>query len=46
MRSAKLILQIAAKTGSELWAVSPTEGLPQKTMVIGIDVFHDIVHRA
>eukprot|EP00358_Blepharisma_japonicum_P006507 CAMPEP_0202940930 /NCGR_PEP_ID=MMETSP1395-20130829/1063_1 /ASSEMBLY_ACC=CAM_ASM_000871 /TAXON_ID=5961 /ORGANISM="Blepharisma japonicum, Strain Stock R1072" /LENGTH=154 /DNA_ID=CAMNT_0049635727 /DNA_START=38 /DNA_END=499 /DNA_ORIENTATION=+ len=39
----KLILQIAAKTGSQLWALAPTENLLLKTMVVGIDVFHDTV---
>ncbi|OMJ94827.1 hypothetical protein SteCoe_1846 [Stentor coeruleus] len=42
----KLVVQMAAKTGSAAWQVAPTQGLPQKTMVIGIDVFHDTVHRA
>ncbi|CAG9322825.1 unnamed protein product [Blepharisma stoltei] len=42
----KLVLQIAAKTGSHLWALAPTENLLMKTMVIGIDVFHDTVKKS
>ncbi|OMJ75996.1 hypothetical protein SteCoe_24758 [Stentor coeruleus] len=42
----KLVVQMAVKTGSIAWQVAPTAGLPQKTMVIGIDVFHDTVLRA
>lgn len=42
----KLVVQMAVKTGSTAWQVAPTAGLPQKTMVIGIDVFHDTVLRA
>jgi aubergine len=42
----KLILQMAVKTGSAAWQMSPTPGLPQKTMVVGIDIFHDIVQKA
>ncbi|CAG9320746.1 unnamed protein product [Blepharisma stoltei] len=42
----KLVVQIAAKTGSELWALCPCSGIPIKTMVIGIDIFHDTVSKA
>lgn len=42
----KLIVQMAVKTGSAAWSMPPTAGIPQKTMVIGIDVFHDTVLRA
>ncbi|CAG9317621.1 unnamed protein product [Blepharisma stoltei] len=42
----KLILQIATKTGSYLWALTPVENLLPKTMVVGIDVFHDVVKKA
>ena len=42
----KLIVQMAVKTGSAAWQMSPTPGIPVKTMVIGIDVFHDTVLRA
>ena len=42
----KLIVQMAVKTGSSAWSMAPTPGLPQKTMVIGIDVFHDTVQKA
>lgn len=42
----KLVVQMAVKTGSAAWQVSPTQGIPQKTMIIGIDVFHDTVQRS
>lgn len=43
----KIVLQIAAKTGSILWKIpqNPT-GIPRKTMVVGIDVFHDTVNKS
>ena len=34
----KLLAQVAAKAGSQLWATKPPEGLPAGTMVVGIDV--------
>jgi aubergine-like protein len=38
----KLVLQMAAKTGSTLWKMAQNPpGIPRKTMVVGIDVFHD-----
>lgn len=42
----KLIVQMAVKTGSVAWQVFQTPGLPARTMVVGIDVFHDTVLRA
>jgi aubergine-like protein len=47
----KLFIQIATKNGSVPWVVAnqlgqPVPGLSFKTMVIGIDVFHDTVNRA
>jgi aubergine len=43
----KLIIQIAVKTGSVAWRnLHPVPDLPIKTMVVGIDVFHDTVQKA
>lgn len=43
----KIIIQMAAKTGSTPWEMlNTTPGIPLKTMVVGIDVFHDTVLRA
>lgn len=43
----KLIIQIAVKTGSQAWRIlHPVPGLPFRTMVVGIDVFHDTVQKA
>ena len=42
----KVIVQIACKTGSVPWVIPPTPGIPQKTMVVGIDVHHDNVIRS
>ena len=41
----KILLQIIAKRSASLWAVTPTEGIPAKTMIVGIDVFHDNVRK-
>lgn len=41
----RVMLQIALKTGSNLWSVRTPDALPQKTMVIGMDVHHDIVNK-
>jgi aubergine-like protein len=41
----RVMLQIALKTGSNLWSVRTPDGLPAKTMVIGMDVHHDIVNK-
>jgi aubergine-like protein len=37
----KVALQMAAKTGSSLWCLPPPPGLSKRTMIIGIDVYHD-----
>ena len=37
--------QIAAKTGSQLWAIPSCEGIPKITMVVGMDVYHDTVNK-
>ena len=43
----KIVIQMAVKTGSFAWSCpSPIASLPQATMVVGIDVFHDTVLRA
>ena len=43
----KLIVQMAVKTGSAAWRMElPTPGILARTMVIGIDVFHDTVQKA
>ena len=43
----KIIIQMAVKTGSAAWQMSKNPpGIPIKTMVVGIDVFHDTVLRA
>ena len=43
----KLIIQMSAKTGSLPWACKySVPDLPKKTMVIGIDVFHDVISKA
>lgn len=42
----KLALQMAAKTGSSLWCMKPPPGLSKLTMVIGIDVYHDVKNDA
>lgn len=42
----KLALQMAAKTGSSLWCLQPPPGLSKLTMVIGIDVYHDVKNAA
>ena len=46
----KLFIQIAAKTGSVPWVVGhlgrQVPGFSFKTMVIGVDVFHDTVNKA
>ena len=43
----KLIIQIAVKTGSQAWrSLNPVPNLPVKSMVVGIDVFHDTVLKA
>ncbi|OMJ87591.1 hypothetical protein SteCoe_10683 [Stentor coeruleus] len=43
----KLIIQIAVKTGSLAWSnLHPVPNLPIRTMVVGIDVFHDTVQKA
>ena len=48
--TSKIFVQIAAKTGSVPWVVGPlgrqVPGLSFKTMVIGVDVFHDTVNKA
>ena len=36
----KIVLQIAAKMGLELWRVEIPKSLPKHTMLIGIDVYH------
>jgi aubergine-like protein len=40
-----LTLQIAAKTGSQLWTIPRSPGIPQITMIVGMDVYHDTVNR-
>ena len=40
-----LSLQIAAKTGSQLWTIPRTAGMPQITMIVGMDVYHDTVNK-
>lgn len=43
----KIVIQMAVKTGSFAWICpTPVSKLPQATMVVGIDVFHDTVLRA
>ena len=43
----KLIIQMAVKTGSLAWrSLNSVPNLPVKTMVVGIDVFHDTETRA
>ena len=43
----KLIIQMSAKTGYLPWACKySVPDLPKKTMVIGIDVFHDVISKA
>lgn len=43
----KLIIQIAVKTGSIAWSnLRPVPNLPIRTMVVGIDIFHDTVQKA
>jgi aubergine-like protein len=43
----KLIVQMAVKTGSAAWQMTKNPpGIPVKTMVVGIDVFHDTVLKA
>lgn len=43
----KLIIQMAVKTGSLAWSnLYPVPSLPVRTMVVGIDVFHDTVQKA
>lgn len=43
----KILIQMAVKTGSAAWQMSKNpSGIPTKTMVVGIDVFHDTVLRA
>ncbi|CAG9326901.1 unnamed protein product [Blepharisma stoltei] len=42
----KIMLQIAAKTRSCLWSISNINEFSSRTMVIGIDVFHDTVNKA
>ncbi|CAG9327694.1 unnamed protein product [Blepharisma stoltei] len=41
----KIMLQIAAKTGSDLWGVTPAQNVARRSMIIGIDVFHDTINR-
>lgn len=41
----KVALQIQAKLGAELWAMSPSQTFGEGTMVIGMDVFHDTVNK-
>jgi len=36
----KVLIQMNAKIGKAPWMTKPPEGLPEKTMVIGADVFH------
>jgi len=38
----KILLQINAKLGLELWLTERPKNLPEKTMIIGADVFHNI----
>jgi hypothetical protein len=35
------MIQIAAKTGSAIWTITPQDGLPRSIMVIGMDVYHE-----
>ena len=43
----KIVMQIAAKTGSILWKIPQNPvGIPRKTMVVGIDVFHDTLNKS
>lgn len=43
----KIVIQMAAKTGSTPWEMAtPPAGIPLKSMVVGIDVFHDTVLKA
>ena len=36
----KILLQMNAKLGSKLWDTARPQGLPNRTMIIGADVFH------
>jgi aubergine-like protein len=36
----KILIQMSAKIGLEPWIMRPIEGLPEKTMIVGADVFH------
>jgi len=40
--ASKILLQINAKLGQELWLTERPKNLPEKTMIIGADVFHNI----
>jgi aubergine-like protein len=40
--ASKILLQINAKLGLELWITEKPKGLPERSMIIGADVFHNI----
>lgn len=38
-------MQMNAKLGKSLWYVEPVKGIPKKTMIIGVDVYHKLVQK-
>jgi aubergine-like protein len=41
----KVALQIQAKSGAQLWTVRPSTDFGKYVMVVGIDIYHDLVNR-
>lgn len=41
--ASKIAMQMNAKLGKPLWYVEPVKGIPKKTMIIGVDVYHKLV---
>jgi len=42
----KVLIQMNAKIGLEPWIVTPCQGLPERTMIIGANVYHNINEQA
>lgn len=41
----KILTQMSAKIGKRVWVTERPQGLPQKTMLIGIDFYHKLVSK-